>query len=172
MQARYVVEFEVTSRHKKRQKNDMQTEFSYIHWLMEAPKSNKVKVDKNLYKAWYRVNRDCYIFYNSFISKSSNFNQPQFQSVQDGGQIGYVSYWNSASKVSFEKLSIFFLFVTFISLKNKAALQKIRVQLRSRLKYLCINDLMEHEKPEAVQAKLVLDSFYKELYPKKSSFEL
>ena len=108
----------------------------------------------------------------SFIYKSSNFNQPQFQSVQDGGQIGYVSYWNSASKVSFEKLSIFFWFVTFILLKNKAALQKIRVQLRSRLKYLCINDLMEHEKPEAVQAKLVLDSFYKELYPKKSSFEL
>ena len=55
MQARYVVEFEVTSKHKKRQKNDMQTEFSYIHWLIEAPKSTKVKVDRNLYKERYTL---------------------------------------------------------------------------------------------------------------------
>ena len=44
--------------------------------------------------------------------------------------------------------------------------------MRSKLKFLCINDLMEHEKPEAVQAKSVLENFYKELYPMKSSFEL
>ena len=33
MQKYYQTYFEVTSRHKKRQKNDMQPEFSYIHWL-------------------------------------------------------------------------------------------------------------------------------------------
>ena len=30
MQAKYEVEFEVTSKHKKRQKNDMQTEFRLV----------------------------------------------------------------------------------------------------------------------------------------------
>ena len=33
MQKYYQTYFDVTSRHKKRQKNDMQPEFSYIHWL-------------------------------------------------------------------------------------------------------------------------------------------
>ena len=33
MQTYYQTYFDVTSRHKKRQKNDMQPEFSYIHWL-------------------------------------------------------------------------------------------------------------------------------------------
>ena len=51
-------------------------------------------------------------------------------------------------------------------------MQRINTQLRSKLKYLCINDLMEHEKPEAVQAKLILEKFYRKLYPSKSSFEL
>ena len=31
---------------------------------------------------------------------------------------------------------------------------------------------MEHEKPEAVEAKKVLEKFYLEMYPKKSVFEL
>ena len=50
MQKYYKVYFDVTSRHKKRQKNDMQPEFSYAHWLREAPKSSHVKVDQEKYK--------------------------------------------------------------------------------------------------------------------------
>ena len=45
--------------------------------------------------------------------------------------------------------------------------------LSQQLRYLCVNDLMEHDKvTEAKEAKKVLESFYLELYPKKSSFEL
>ena len=52
MQARFEVEFAVTSSHQKRQKNDMQIEFSYIHWLIEAPNSTLVTVDADLYKSY------------------------------------------------------------------------------------------------------------------------
>ena len=50
MQKYFKVYFDVTSRHKKRQKNDMQPEFSYAHWLREAPKSSHVEVDQEKYK--------------------------------------------------------------------------------------------------------------------------
>ena len=38
MQNYYEPYFEVTSHHKKRKKNDIQTEFAYAHWVREAPK--------------------------------------------------------------------------------------------------------------------------------------
>ena len=44
--------------------------------------------------------------------------------------------------------------------------------LKQQLRFLCVNDLMDHEKPDAVKAKKALEEFYQELYPKKSSFEL
>ena len=47
-----------------------------------------------------------------------------------------------------------------------------RMKENKNLKFLCINDLMEHEKPEAAIAKAELEKFYIELYPKKSDFEL
>ena len=50
MQKYFKVYFDVTSRHKKRQKNDMQPEFSYAHWLREAPQSSHVTVDQEKYK--------------------------------------------------------------------------------------------------------------------------
>ena len=46
--------------------------WSYIHWLIEAPQSNKVSVDKNIYK---------------------------YEVVKNEGFIGYVSYWNDMEKV-------------------------------------------------------------------------
>ena len=74
MQARFEVEFAVTSSHQKRQKNDMQIEFSYIHWLMEAPNSTLVTVDADLYKSY--IHRD------------------------NRGEIGYVSYGMNMLSVS------------------------------------------------------------------------
>ena len=71
MQEHYKIEFDVTSRHKKRQKNDMQPEFSYINWVIEAPKSTHVKVDPEKYK---------------------------YENVRPGSLVGYVSYWNNMKK--------------------------------------------------------------------------
>ena len=70
MQKYFKVYFDVTSRHKKRQKNDMQPEFSYAHWLREAPKSSHVKVDKEKYK---------------------------YQLIK-GGPVAYISYRNDMKK--------------------------------------------------------------------------
>ena len=57
--------------------------------------------------------------------------------------------------------------------KNLSALEAIRTMLKHQLRFLCINDLMNHENViEAEEAKKALKSFYLELYPKKSSFEL
>ena len=50
MQNCYELYFNITSSHKKRQKNDMQTQFSYVHWLREAPKSTFVNIDIAKYK--------------------------------------------------------------------------------------------------------------------------
>ena len=70
MQEYYKVYFDVTSHHKKRQKNDMQPEFSYAHWLREAPKSSHVTVDQEKYK---------------------------YELVK-GGPVAYISYWNDMKK--------------------------------------------------------------------------
>ena len=49
MQARFEVEFAKTSSHQKRQKNDMQIEFSYVHWLLEAGVGTKNILFLNLF---------------------------------------------------------------------------------------------------------------------------
>ena len=79
MQARFTVEFGKTSSHQKRQKNDMQIEFSYIHWLMEAPNSTLVTVDADLYKSYIHHDKRGEIGYVSYgmnmLSVSSCFSK-------------------------------------------------------------------------------------------------
>ena len=70
MQEYYDLFFSVTSRHKNRQKNDMQPEFSYAHWLKEATKSQNVKVDPDKYK----------------------------HQIVKGGPLAYISYRNDMKK--------------------------------------------------------------------------
>ena len=43
---------------------------------------------------------------------------------------------------------------------------------RKYFKFLCINDLMDHTKPESVTAKKELQNFYETIYPHKSEFEI
>ena len=71
MQEYYDLFFKVTSRHKNRQKNDMQPEFSYAHWLKEAAKSENVKVDPDKYK--YEIIKGgplAYISYKNEMEKN------------------------------------------------------------------------------------------------------
>ena len=70
MQKYYDLFFSVTSRHKNRQKNDMQPEFSYFHWLKEAAKSKNIKVDPEKYK----------------------------YEIMGGGPVAYISYSNNMEK--------------------------------------------------------------------------
>ena len=70
MQKYYDLFFSVTSRHKNRQKNDMQPEFSYFHWLKEAAKSKNLKVDPEKYK----------------------------YEIMGGGPVAYISYSNNMEK--------------------------------------------------------------------------
>ena len=70
MQKYYDLFFSVTSRHKSRQKNDMQPEFSYFHWLKEAAKSKNLKVDPEKYK----------------------------YEIMGGGPVAYISYSNNMEK--------------------------------------------------------------------------
>ena len=128
LQAFFSIFYEVTSSHRKRQKNDMQPEFSYAGWLFEAPKSKFVKLE----------NPDTY--------KSTRIGSSDFY---------YISYWTDIKKTR-PKLDKF--------LKEQPKSKK--------WKFLCVNDLMEHEKPEAKEAKKQLAIFYEKLYPKKSVFEL
>jgi len=122
MEEHYRIEFDVTSAHKKRQKNDMQPEFSYVHWLVEAPNSKYVTVNIDEYK-----------------------NEPGRVGV------GYVSYYNNMEK-------------------NSPVLERMKND--KNLKFLCINDLMDHEKESSKIAKQELDRFYLELYPQKSLAEI
>ena len=128
LQAFFPSFFELTSGHKKRQKNDMQTQFSYAGWLFEAPKSEFVQLE------------------NSDIYKSTRIGS---------GDVYYMPYWNDMKK-------------------NQGRMKKfVNEQSKSKKwKFLCVNDLMEHEKPQAKVAKKNLANFYKKLYPKKSVFEL
>ena len=64
MQDYYELYFKVTSHHKNRRKNDMQPEFSYVHWLKEATKSEYLKVDPKRYK--HEIIRDGPIEYISY----------------------------------------------------------------------------------------------------------
>ena len=124
LMAFFHVFYEITSKHRKRQKNDMQPEFSYAGWVFEAPKSPFVTLDHpELYKA-----------------KSAG--PPEF----------YISYYNNMTL-------------------NRTPMDNF-MRMRDSIKFLCVNDLMEHDQPESIEAKRELKNFYDKLYPTKSSFEL
>lgn len=42
LQSTFEIEFNVTSSHKLRRKNDMQLGFAYFHWLMQAYEARSV----------------------------------------------------------------------------------------------------------------------------------
>ena len=125
LQGFFHVFYDITSSHRKRQKNDMQPEFSYAGWVFEAPKSPFVHLkNPKLYKA-----------------------------RREGGHaIFYISYRTNMEK-------------------NRGPMKSFMNQ-KGHIKFLCVNDLLEHEKPEADGAKRELKIFYDKLYPKKSCFEL
>jgi len=114
--------YEVTSRHRKRQKNDMQFEFSYTNWLLGAANSTFPLSDTNLYKHTRR-----------------------------GGGIFYMPYWNDMKK-------------------NRLKFAEFKAK-QETIKFICINDLLDHSKPQAAAAKKELMAFYDKLYPSKSQYE-
>ena len=115
--------YTVTSSHRKRQKNDMQTQFSYYNWLIEAPKS-QAQLTPGIYKS-------------TRVSTSG---------------IYYIPWWTDMRK-------------------NQPAIDKF-FRMKSGIKFLCINDLMEHDQPAAEIARNALQTIYNKLYPNKSRFEL
>ena len=94
MQEYYDLFFSVTSRHKNRQKNDMQPEFSYAHWLKEASKSENVKVDPDKYK--YQIVKGgplAYISYKNDMGKNKPALERQVKSTK-------TKVWNSFKVIS------------------------------------------------------------------------
>ena len=94
MQEYYDLFFSVTSRHKNRQKNDMQPEFSYAHWLKEASKSENVKVDPEKYK--YQIVKGgplAYIPYKNDMGKNKSALERQVKSTK-------TKVWNKFEVVS------------------------------------------------------------------------
>jgi len=56
LQSTFEIEFNVTSSHKLRRKNDMQLGFAYVHWLMQAYEArNVIEIDflaQDRYQDW------------------------------------------------------------------------------------------------------------------------
>lgn len=56
LQSTFQIEFNVTSSHKLRRKNDMQLGFAYFHWLMQASEAKSaLDIDfqaENRYQDW------------------------------------------------------------------------------------------------------------------------
>ena len=124
LQNHFEAYYNVTSSHKKRQKNDMQFEFSYANWLLSASESELVTVDQELYKSsQLRTNK-----------------------------IFYMAFWTDMEK-------------------NMAKLEEFETK-KDHIKFLCVNDLMDHADPRSIESKKVLMNFYKSVYPNKSQFEL
>ena len=117
--------YTITSAHRKRQKNDMQTQFSYFNWLMEAPLAGpNVTLTPGIYKS----------------TRVSAFS------------IYYMPWWTEMSRNVAKRDRLF--------------------RVAPNLKFLCINDLMEHERADAVFARDELEKVYKRLYPVISKYEL
>ena len=54
--------------------------------------------------------------------------------------------------------------------KNKEKFAEFAKKKES-IKFICINDLLDHSKSQAIAAKKELMKFYDKLYPSKSQFE-
>ena len=102
MQIYYKKYFDITSRHKKRQKNDMQPQFSYVHWLRwfidimlldrkfqwlfllrEAPKSTHVDIKSEAYKYEFGSQAEhpiSYIPYYNDMKRNKPLLEEQLQS--------------------------------------------------------------------------------------------
>ena len=87
----------MTSKHKKRQKNDMQPQFSYVHWLRwvienflmnitinsllrEAPQSVHIQVDNENYKYEFGSQAEHPIAYEQLYPYKSEFELKKYQS--------------------------------------------------------------------------------------------
>ena len=125
LQDTFPLYFDMTSSHRKRQKNDMQFAFSYANWLLEAANSSQTTLNNpDLYRS--SRTRTNTIFYMPFYTEMA---------------------------------------------KNEAKLAEFDAK-RDHIKFLCINDLMDHSDPANAESKLKLTMFYEKIYGNKSQFEL
>ena len=116
--------FYCSKSHKKRQKNDMQFQFAYTHWLVEANQTDFKLTQPDLYKA-----------------------------------------------IKIKHVPVFYFPYRTSPSQNKMYLDSFKKK-KQTAKFLCVNDVMNHEDPENEKAIKKLIQFYEELYPQKSSFEL
>ena len=119
--------FTATSSHHTRQRNDIQFEFAYINWLVEAPNSGlRSKIYPWLYKS----------------------------TVVGTDDFAYIAYGGGSVR------------------GNRETLTKT-LSKRSRLKFLCVNDLIDYTRPDGEIAERlgVIGDFYRQLFPRRSKFE-
>ena len=118
--------FTATSSHHTRQRNDIQFEFAYINWLVEAPNSRlRSKIYPWLYKS----------------------------TVVGVDDFAYIAYGGDNIR------------------KNRQKLVKTLAR-RSRLKFMCINDLIDYTRADIAEWLDVISDFYLKLFPHRSQFEL
>ena len=85
--------FDITSHHKKRQKNDMQPEFSYVNWLRLV-----IQVF-SLYL--YRINYTKYLLREAPKSAHVQINSENYKyefGDTSGKPIAYISYYNDMKR--------------------------------------------------------------------------
>jgi len=113
LQSRFQVEFNLTSSHRYRKKNDIQYEFMYFHYLNDQKKYLTKTISEKKFLNYYAVKND----------------------VHD----------------------------------VKAKLDAIR---RKPKKFICINDILDHDKADTEEVLKITKNWYAKMFRKKSPFEL
>ena len=121
MHTYYKKYFDITSKHKKRQKNDMQPQFSYIHWLRwvieinflvnitinfllrEAPQSVHVQVDNETYKYEFGSQAEHPIAYISYYNNMKK-NKPILKKQLENKK---TKVWNYSENIQNSHVLIF-----------------------------------------------------------------
>ena len=94
--------------------------------------------------------------YTNWLLEAPNSSYPLsdqnlYKTFRKGGGVFYMPYWNDM-KNNKEKFAEF-------------------AKKKESIKFICINDLLDHSKSQAIAAKKELMKFYDKLYPSKSQFE-
>lgn len=199
LQARFPSQFEETSSHKLRSPRDMQYAFSYMYYIIDMPEAFNLSetwgtyfdtdasgdLDENEF--WTLI-----VYISGGTPTGQELNETLKEIANCTGKKVEEDLWpirleefarcnktTERIRISmnkhkyhheeFDSSSVGFVMVWNNDTTLQGKLDGIRFR---RHKFICLNDNVDHNSPEAVKTLKMLRDFYESLYPNPSSFEL
>ena len=138
LQSTFEIEFNVTSSHKVRKKNDMQLGFAYFHWLMQAYLARSViDIDflaQDRYQDWWKMKKAVVLYWFStseatlgdVISEFLPWWKLYKYELGSMNKVGYISYHNDGNTLQLDNVLNSKEILPFAQIRYLSVLRRFR----------------------------------------------